>query len=118
MKAKDSTFRLAYESFIESVLAFHLSIIHGHMSVENRNELNHVIKSAYRLSNKKLKCKSLDELYQERFKSKCLRTYTSLDPPIELVRLHSGRFCIPKQRVNIRKNCFRTECARLLNSIL
>jgi hypothetical protein len=113
--ANTTTIKIAYTSFIESVLAYHIAIIYEHLTAENKRELNNVIRSAKRLSGHSLDTNIL-QLYTARFSTKCLRLINSEDPVIKLAKLPSGRCLLPKHRVNCRKQCFRTMCAKFYNN--
>ena len=118
LKVQPSTIRLAYTTFIESVLSYHLSIIFGHLIQDDTKLYNHTIKTARLLSNDQIERQTINEVYDKQFKTKCLRlTCCGRDNIIALDKLPSGRYLIPKHRVNARKFCFRSNCVRLLNRI-
>ena len=112
-----TTIKLAYEAFIESVIAFHLAIIYKHLSADDIKDLNRQIHIAYKLSGEKLTCKTLCELYESRLKTKCLRIIHQDDPPMVLDQYPSGRYILPKHRINLRKFCFRHQAVSFLNGI-
>jgi hypothetical protein len=117
IKAGSNTINHAYTAFIESILSYHLPIVYGHMSAADKSVLNHTIKTAYRLCAHQLECKNLDELYKARFASKCFSVIHSDDPPIDLDKLPSGRCLVPKYRINARRYCFRSLCAKFYNQL-
>jgi hypothetical protein len=117
MKVQTSTLKLAYKTFIESILSYHITVIYGHLSADMRTKLNQLIKTARRLSNNQLECDSIEQVYHQRFETKCLRVMCSQTPPIEFDYLPSGRLRLPRDRINLRKFCFRTLCTKLLNAL-
>ena len=119
LKVKPSTIRLAYKTFLESVLLYHLPIIYGHLSADNIRQYNHVIKSACSLSRGQLEdVGNIDDVYKRALKTKCLRmTCTSSESVLVFDKLPSGRLRAVKHRVNARKFCFRAQCIRFYNKI-
>ena len=115
IQASSRTINLAYTAFIESVLSYHLPTLYGHLSEEDKKRLQQLTKTAKYLSGDILECKSVQCLYEHHFKTRALRMVSSTDPLLELDKLPSGRCRIPKQRVNCRKFCFRTLCAKFYN---
>ena len=116
LKVQPSAITLAYNTFIESVLFYHLSIIFGHL-IQNVTKLyNHTIKTARLLSNDQIERQTINEVYDKYFKTKCLRlTCCGRDDIIALDKLPSGCYLMPKHRVNARKFCSRSNCVRLWN---
>jgi hypothetical protein len=112
--------KLCYHTFIESILTYHLCTIFGHLSMNNINSLNRIIRLASYFS----KCDflSIEQVYQQRLTQRCLARYTtSGDVAVELLpleRLPSGRFRAIKHRVKSRANCFRSKAVKLLNLTL
>ena len=118
MNVKTTTIKLAYTSFLESVLQYHLCIIYGHLSSDIKNQYNHLINTARRLSKGRLEVTTIDDIFDKYFKTKCLRMFASgKDTVITLEQLPSGRYRVPAYRVNCRKYCFRSLCVKLLNRI-
>ena len=118
LHAKANTIQLCFSTFIESVLSYHLAIIYGHLSQDDKRQYNQVLKTANRLSRAKLRKTSIHEIYEPRFKAKCLRlNFCSRDPILEFELLPSGRHRTIKGRTNARKNSFRSNCAQLCNKI-
>ena len=118
LRVKPETIKLAYAAFIESILTFHLHIIYGHLSGDCKKRLKHVIKTAHRLCNYQLSATTLEELYNSRFRTKCLRLISSQDPPILLDKLPSGRGLLPKHRINLRRYCFRSFYTKFYNAFI
>ena len=109
LKVQPSTIRLAYTTFIESVLSYHLSIIFGHLIQDDTKLYNHTIKTARLLSNDQIERQTINEVYDKNFNTKCLRlTCCGRDDIIALDKLPSGCYLMPKHRVNSRKFCFRS----------
>jgi hypothetical protein len=119
MKVLPTTIKLAFSTFIESILRYHIVIIHGHLTAEMKKQYNHVLKTAAKLSQSQLEYEPIDSIYNTHFRRKCLRICcTAADPPVTLEQLPSGRFRIPKHRVNCRKLCFRSLCVRYINTVI
>jgi hypothetical protein len=116
--ANSSTIKLAYKSFIESILSYHLAIIYKHLSADDVHDLNHLVRTAYKLSRKQLECQTIAELYRSRLEAKCLRLICRPDAPLTLEQYPSGRFIVQKYRTNLRKHSFRHQAAILLNETL
>ena len=60
-----------YETFIESVLRFHLPTIFGHLLAESKSKIDRCIKCAAKLS--KVKLNSISDVYDTAFATRCLR---------------------------------------------
>ena len=107
-----------YESFIESVLRFHLPTIFGHLLAESKSKIDRCIKCAAKLS--KVKLDSISDVYNTAFATRCLRLVaTDNDNPfMEFDHLPSGRLRAVKCRVNLRKDCFRSRCVSFYNSLM
>ena len=117
MNTKSSTIKTAYESVIESVIAFHLHIIYGHMTKDMRCDLDGIICTANKLSNNQLSCKTIEEFHNARLKNKCLRIYLGDDPPTKHARAITNR-SLPHTDIpcGLRIFWFRTKYARLVNN--
>ena len=111
------TIKLAYEAFIESVISFHLAITFKHLSADDIKDLNRQVRIAFKLSGENLSSKSINELYESRLKTKCLRMIHLKNPPMILDKYPSGRFILPKHRTNLRKFCFRHQAVSFLNGL-
>ena len=111
------TIKLAYEAFIESVISFHLAITFKHLSADDIKDLNRQVRIAFKLSGENLSSKSINELYEPRLKTKCLRMIHLKNPPMILDKYPSGRFILPKHRTNLRKFCFRHQAVSFLNGL-
>lgn len=113
-----STIKLAYTTFLESVMRYHLPIIYGHLSADNINQYNHIIKSAISLSRGQLEKRTIADLAETCVKSKCLHmTCTANEGILTFEKLPSGRLRTIKHRVNARKFCFRAVCVNFYNRL-
>ena len=103
----------SYRSLIESTLLYNCTVIYNHMTDKDKAELN----KASHLSDTKLPNPS--DVIHQRITTKALRLVASdTDPVISLDTLPSGRYRIPKSRVNLRSNCFRSVVTCVLNKKL
>jgi hypothetical protein len=112
------TIKLVYEAFIESVLSYHLAVLYKHLTASETRDLNNLIRTSYKLSGNKLVHKSLDDLYESRLKLKCIKLLVDSNPILDLNTYPSGRYIIPKHRINARKQCFRYQAVLYLNKFL
>ena len=59
-----------YETFIESILKYHLPTVFGHLLAESKTKLNKTIKSAAKLSH--IKLENITAVYNSVFGTRCL----------------------------------------------
>ena len=105
-----------YYTFIECVFIYHLCTLFGHISKTCRNSINDVISTASFLAD--CEVPSLCEVFTRVFKNRCLRMYaTDNEPILALATLPSGRYCNIKCRIELRRQCFRAQCVKFLNSV-
>lgn len=70
-----------YNAFIDSIIVYHLVVLHNYINTESREKLKSVIKAAECLSGK-LTFTPLEDLYSNRLKVRCLHIITSGDKPL------------------------------------
>ena len=103
-----------YETFIESILKYHLPTVFGHLLAESKTKLNKTIKSAAKLSH--IKLENITAVYNSVFGTRCLRLLHNDDPFMSFDELPSGRLRAVKHRVNLRKHSFRSRYVTFINS--
>ena len=77
MNTQTSTITLAYTTFVESVLRYHLCIIYGRLTSDMKRKYNHLINTARKLSKEKLETFTLDEIFNKHFQTKRLRMFAT-----------------------------------------
>ena len=92
--------------------------LYGHLSANNIKRYNRIIKNANKLGHGQLHTTSIVDIYEQAFKTKCLRMTTSdKDGVLTFDKLPSGRMRAIKYRVNARKYCFRSKCINFYNKL-
>jgi hypothetical protein len=107
--------RMVYTTFIESVLAYHLSTTYHHLSANDKKVLSQVTRNASYLG--RLDLPRLSETLEKILKKRVLTIYIDPNPVLEFDRLPSGRFRTQKCRTNLRKQSFRCVAIHILNKI-
>ena len=64
MNAQTSTLLLAYTTFLERVLQYHLCSIYRHFTLDMKRQYNHLINTARKLSKAKLEASTLDKIFR------------------------------------------------------
>ena len=91
-----------------------MTIIYHHMSDKHKQEPMSVKESAEKLS--KLDLPKPSDTIDHRIHNKAWRLATSIDAPLlKFDKLPSGRYRAVKNKINLRKNCFRAWAVAILN---
>jgi hypothetical protein len=115
MQVSETMIKTVYTAFIESQLTYHLTLIYGHLSKENKKRLEHIRKIASKLSG--IELRTVEDVYNESLKTRALKIIENETPPIEFERLPSGRYRSVKPRINLCSNSFRSKSISVLNEI-
>ena len=104
-----------YCTFIESVLLYNLGPLYHLLTVECKQQLEKVVKSASKLGN--LALDTIDQTVAKRIRVKALKLFMNNNPALTFERLPSGRLRTTKPRTNLMKNSFKTKAVHIINDI-